>query len=517
MGETKSKKPLRVLMVEDSIDDEALILRELHRGGFEVTSVRVQTAVAMREALAEAWDLVLSDFSMPDFSGPAAIEILAESGREIPLIIVSGTIGEETAVGALQAGASDFVVKQRLARLVPAIERALRDNETRTARHHAEQASLSKSRFLASMSHELRTPLNAIIGFADILLSGDVPAGSPTHDEFLGDILKSGHHLLRLINDVLDLSKVEADRLDFHPEAQNLAVISEEVANVVRAAATAKGVSLIVEPGDVGTVILDGVRLKQVLFNYLSNATKFTGRGGKVTLRARPISAEMFRIEVQDTGVGIAPKDLARLFLEFEQVGVQDDNPTGTGLGLALAKRLVEAQGGRVGVESIAGRGSTFFAVLPRDGSRAANASSARPGGAHPPPSIGGSAPRIITIDDDPASLALLHATLAPLGYAVASCSTAEAALARAERERPVAIVLDLCMPGVDGHAFLERYRAIPENRDVPIVLWTAKDLGKDEETKLRRHVVAVKLKGRDGPIEIAAAIKAIAPPPSRH
>ncbi len=501
-------KPLRVLIVEDSDDDEALVLRELRRSGFEVTHQRVQTAAAMREALADSWELVLSDFSMPEFDGYRALDVLAESGLDIPLIIVSGTIGEETAVGALQAGARDFVLKHRLARLVPAIERALRELEGRRAHRRAEEASQSKSRFLASMSHELRTPLNAIIGFADILLSGDVPPEAPEQKEFLGDILKSGHHLLRLINDVLDLSKVEAGKLEFDPEPIVFADVAGEVGSIVRATASAKGVRLDVDAADVGSVVLDPGRLKQVLYNYLSNAIKFTREGGTVTLRARVISSDSFRVEVNDTGVGIAARDLARLFAEFQQVGAQAANAGGTGLGLALTKRLVEAQGGTVGVTSTVGEGSTFFAILPRDGGRANVPAASRA----PPPAVADLAPRVIAVDDDPASLRLLHATLTPLGYAVTCCTDAATALEKARAERPRAIVLDLLMPLLDGFEFVARYRAEPENRGVPIVVWTAKDLGREEEASLARVVTTIKLKGRDGPAEVAAAVRKAAP-----
>lgn len=253
-------------------------------------------------------------------------------------------------------------------------ERASEELKIKTLRLEADnlriqEASRLKSEFLANMSHELRTPLNAIIGFAELLHDGVVPPEMPQHKEFLRDILASGHHLLQLINDVLDLSKVEAGKLQFHPEAANMPALIGEVLGTLRAIFAAKSIRLewYADPSLID-LVLDAARLKQVLYNYVSNALKFTPEGGKVCVRALPdSSAFTFRLEVEDTGIGIAPEDLPRLFTEFQQLdgGAAKRHP-GTGLGLALTKRLVEAQGGTVGVRSTQGRGSTFHAVLPR-------------------------------------------------------------------------------------------------------------------------------------------------------
>ncbi len=231
------------------------------------------------------------------------------------------------------------------------------------------EASRLKSEFLASMSHELRTPLNAIIGFADLMHDEEV-APEEARD-YLGDILSSARHLLGLIDDVLDLAKVEAGRLEFWPEQVACGALVDEVVNVLRPMAAAKGMTVqtTVDPALDGSVFLDPTRLKQVLYNYLSNALKFTHRGGKVAVRLRAQGEASLRIEVEDDGPGIASGDLDRLFVEFQQLeSGASRSHEGTGLGLALTRRLVEAQGGTVGVLSQAGRGSVFHAVLPRRG-----------------------------------------------------------------------------------------------------------------------------------------------------
>jgi signal transduction histidine kinase len=232
-----------------------------------------------------------------------------------------------------------------------------------------QEANRLKSEFLANMSHELRTPLNAIIGFAELMFKGKVGPVSPDHKEYLGDILASSRHLQQLIDDVLDLAKVESGKMEFRPQAVDLANIVAEVHGILRGLASTKRIRFetAVEPA-AASAVLDPSKLKQVFYNYLSNALKFTPEGGRVTVRVAPEGADEVRIEVIDSGIGIRAEDVARLFVEFQQLdaGIAK-RYAGTGLGLALTRRIVEAQGGRVGVRSEPGKGSAFWAVLPRD------------------------------------------------------------------------------------------------------------------------------------------------------
>ena len=227
-----------------------------------------------------------------------------------------------------------------------------------------QEASRLKSEFLATMSHELRTPLNAILGFAELLHDGHIPPDAPEHREYLGDILTSGRHLAELINDVLDLSKVEAGKLEFVPQRIEVQDIVREVSAIIRPAVDEKRLRLdnMIEPNL--QVILDPVRLRQVLYNFVSNAVKFAPEGGWVRITARGQDGTRFRLEVEDSGPGISPGDRDRLFSEFVKLGTTQAK--GTGLALALAKKLVEAQGGSVGVKEATGGGTIFFAVLPR-------------------------------------------------------------------------------------------------------------------------------------------------------
>jgi signal transduction histidine kinase/CheY-like chemotaxis protein len=332
------------------------------------------------------------------------------------------------------------------------------------------QIDRAKTAFLANMSHELRTPLNAILGFSELLIDGQVPQGSPESREFLGDILKSGRHLLQLINDVLDLSKVEAGKLDFRPEPIDLESIILEVQSIVRTISVTKNVRInaSVDPELKQGIMLDPARLKQVLYNFISNALKFTPRGGTVTVRALPHGAESLLLEVEDTGPGIAPEDVERLFVEFQQLeaGTAKEH-SGTGLGLALTRRLAQAQGGSAGVRSTLGKGSVFYVVLPRRRPAAAAQSQFQPRPAAP------DAPSVLVIEDDPRDQAQLVEALSAAGYAVDAASTGSQALALCGARKFDAICLDLLLPDMSGQDVLQRVRAGGPNRDVPVVVVT--------------------------------------------
>ena len=219
------------------------------------------------------------------------------------------------------------------------------------------------------MSHELRTPLNAIIGFSSLLHSGRAGALDPLHMEYLGDILSSSRHLLQLINDILDLSKVEAGRMDLRIESVDSERLVNEVRDILRGLAAEKRITLQthLDPA-VATIAVDPRKAKQILYNFLSNALRFTPDGGRVVLDIAPAGERELCIAVKDNGIGIKPEDMARLFVEFQQLDASTSKKyPGTGLGLALTRRIVEAHGGRVAVESEPGKGSTFRAYLPRD------------------------------------------------------------------------------------------------------------------------------------------------------
>jgi signal transduction histidine kinase len=223
-----------------------------------------------------------------------------------------------------------------------------------------QEANRLKSEFLANMSHELRTPLNSIIGFAELMHKKKVGPISARHEEFLGDILTSARHLLQLINDVLDISKVESGKMEFHPEPVDLESALREVTHTMRSLVDLKHIALSSEiDPSLCTVHVDPAKLRQVLYNYASNAVKFTPEGGRVTIRMLPVGEGSLRLEVEDTGIGIHPGEIGKLFAEFQQLDSSTSKKyAGTGLGLALTKRIVEAQGGTVACTACPARGA---------------------------------------------------------------------------------------------------------------------------------------------------------------
>jgi len=237
-------------------------------------------------------------------------------------------------------------------------------NEIQDKSQQLEIASRHKSEFLANMSHELRTPLNAIIGFSEVLLQGIFGDVNEKQREYLADVLGSGQHLLSLINDILDLSKIEAGRMDLELTTFAIREALESGLTIVRERAARNGIKLsAVVASDVGTIEADERKVKQILYNLLSNAVKFTPDGGRVDVSVRADNGDV-RVEVRDTGIGVAAEDQDRIFEEFRQVG-RERSREGTGLGLTLTKRFIELHGGRIWLESSPGKGSTFAFTLP--------------------------------------------------------------------------------------------------------------------------------------------------------
>jgi PAS domain S-box-containing protein len=333
-----------------------------------------------------------------------------------------------------------------------------------------QEASRLKSEFLANMSHELRTPLNAIIGFSELLHDGQVSVSAPEHHEFLGDILTSGRHLLQLINDVLDLAKVEAGKLDFRPENVELSKLVNEIVSITRTTAATKRITVEaqVDPS-LTDIVIDPGRFKQIAYNYLSNALKFTPENGRVYVRCVAAENQTFRLEVEDTGVGISAQDLGRLFVEFQQLEQGSAKKhQGTGLGLALTRRLVEAQGGAIGVHSQVGVGSTFHAVLPRQSSIAQPTISR----AMTPRRRAGMR-TILIVEDDDRDRELIASTLAGVGYGFEIARTGADAVARCQERYFDAVTLDLLLPDMSGLEVLDTLRVGGWLRDTPVIVVT--------------------------------------------
>ena len=304
-------------------------------------------------------------------SGAFECDYMLDDGSRITVEIrenlIRGDRDEVTGVVCSLLDVTERNLAAVAARKVSQYAMELRNKNEQLARalEAARLATEAKSRFLAGVSHELRTPLNGIIGFSELMYDAKLGPVSDDHKDVLSDILTSARHLLQLINDILDLSKVEAGRMEFHPESTRIDTLVYEVRDVVRPLAEKKRLKLDIGVPAEFTAVVDPARFKQVLYNYLSNAVKFTPESGRVEVRVRREDESSFRLEVEDTGVGISPDEIAKLFQEFQQLPNSRKAEQGTGLGLALTRHIVEAQGGSVSVKSVKGTGSVFAAVFP--------------------------------------------------------------------------------------------------------------------------------------------------------
>jgi signal transduction histidine kinase/DNA-binding response OmpR family regulator len=336
-----------------------------------------------------------------------------------------------------------------------------------------QEANRHKSVFLANMSHELRTPLNAIIGFSELLTDArEGQFDDATRKRFLSQILTSGKHLLGLINDILDLSKVEAGQMELRLSLVSVAEAVDQVSKTIEPLVAKKNITLVAKVDGAGEVLADGGKLKQMLLNLVSNAIKFTPEDGTVTIDAMR-TKDTVEISVADTGIGIAEADLKQIFQEFHQV---DPGPgrkhEGTGLGLALTKRFATLHGGDVRVTSRVDKGSVFTLVLPIHARVQPPGEHARAGAVNGH----GSGPLVLVVEDDPAAAELLTRQLTNAGYRTEVARSGNDALERARRLKPAAITLDIIMPELDGWEVITRLKSDEATSGIPIVVVSVVD-----------------------------------------
>jgi len=346
------------------------------------------------------------------------------------------------------------------------------------ARDEAERASNAKSEFLARMSHELRTPMNAILGFSQVLEME--PLNAEQLDSVL-EIHRAGDHLLELINELLDISRIDAGRLAVAIRPTTVGPLVKEAIQLVKPLLLQKDITLIDQcPGD-ATVLADATRLKQILINLLSNAAKYNRAGGSVRLDCNAIGEDLLRISVTDTGPGIAPEKLASLFTPFERLGAEFTEVEGSGIGLALSRKLAELMAGTIDVSSTPGQGTTFWIDLPRG-----DASASAP---HTPDSADRASidgHKVLYIEDNAANLKVVEAMLRHQpSIMLLSATTGEYGLELAQRHLPDVILLDIHLPGLDGYAVLRLLGENADTRSIPVIALTADALPIDIERGL--------------------------------
>ena len=618
-------KPLRVLIIEDVEDDAKLLLRELAEGGWTITHERVDNGTALAAALsAQSWDLIIADYSLPCFSGTAALTMVRQRDLDTPFILVSGHVGEETAVRAMRAGANDYLFKGDLKRLVPAVERELRESEIRrradetqnqirqgeiqlidaqrlahlgtwhvdlrtniavfsdeacrilmhkpdnsvltlaefmdclhqedrkliidciesptekeiaqdcriicpdvnaqfvhirgvitrdndgkaieatgmiqdiTERHvidaqlqqakeSAESANRAKREVLANMSHEIRTPMTAIVGFADMMMHSSPDA--PDHAECIQAIRRNAHHLMELINEILDLSKIEAGQMTCEQIRCDLPYLLAEVALLMRSRAAESALTFKVSfEGSIPRYIYtDSLRLRQILMNLVGNAIKFTTNGAVdlIVRCERKGDSNKLRIDVRDTGIGMNNEQLGRIFEPFTQ---GEESTTrkfgGTGLGLTISRRLARLLGGDIAVTSQRGVGSTFTVSIEcgelLDSNMVMNLTEATL------PVISSESGskeitihgRILLAEDGRDNRRLLSTHLKTAGAEVVMAENGQAAVDLVASETFDLVLMDMQMPVMDGYSAVSELRRRGTN--MPIIALTAYAMAED-------------------------------------
>jgi hypothetical protein len=354
-------------------------------------------------------------------------------------------------------------------------------SELLQARREAEGASRSKSQFLANMSHELRTPLNAIIGYSEMLVEEAEDAGNEAMLADLGKIHSAGRHLLSLINDILDLSKIEAGKMELYVEEFALGPVIEDVVSTAQPLAEKSGARLEASGmDDLGTMRSDVTRIRQILLNLLSNAYKFT-QGGTVRLavaREEREGGDWLRFVVSDDGIGMSPDQLERLFQAFTQASASTSARFGgTGLGLAISRQFCRMMGGDIEVESEEGAGSTFTVRLPAvTPTRVPDAAAGHAAAEGEETPLGSAAGTVLVVDDEPTARELMARHLRRAGYQVVEAADGRAGLAAARASRPDVITLDVLMPQMDGWAVLKELKSDPTLADIPVIMATITD-----------------------------------------
>jgi len=350
-----------------------------------------------------------------------------------------------------------------LTRLTEELQR--RGQELEEASRRIQEADRLKSQFLANMSHELRTPMNSIIGFSEILIERLHGSLDPKHVSFLRHILTSGQHLLGIINDILDLSKIEAGKMEVYAEKFEVRPVIESVCTVMRGMGKEKVPTFVINVApDLPPIETDLAKFKQILYNLLSNAMKFSPEGAPITISAMHLD-ETITISVRDEGIGIDAKNHDVIFEEFRQIdGTARREFGGTGLGLALVKRFVQLQGGWVRVDSERGKGSTFSFTLPVH-SKAAVVSRV------PELIPAERAERVLVVEDDAHAYELISTALGSAGYLSVRARHGDEAIRLAREARPIAVTLDLVLPGIDGWEVLKTLKSDDATRDIPVVI----------------------------------------------
>jgi signal transduction histidine kinase len=531
----RDARALRVLYVEHNAQDVDLTRRHFDAHAAHIHLEWVADAAAALVRLPDRpdedcrFDVLLLDFRLAGDSGLELLKILRQDRRlDLPVVLVTGQGSEEVAALAMRLGATDYVIKRSnyllalpavvenafyrvqtareqsaLRALNASLERkvAERTAELEAARLAAEAANQSKSAFLARMSHDLRTPLNAILGFSQLLTLDPALSDAAGAQRQAGLIHDAGKHLLSMVDEVLDVARIESGNLRLSLATVDACRLVQESVQLVDPLAARHGVTLRRQPGEGACLVhADHTRLRQVLVNLLTNAVKYNRPGGRVDVSLGD-EADGVRISVSDTGRGMTAAQMAALFQPFNRLGAEASGVEGTGLGLVIARQLVDAMQGRLNVSSEPGVGSTFTITLPLAKAMQLRERESPAPGLPTPRLIPGAPRRVLYVEDNPVNQMLMREVLRRQpGVELEIDSDGPAALERALRWRPQLVLLDLDLPGMSGYEVLRRLRGDPVTADIPCVVVSAFAHGPEIQQALDQGCVAYLTK----PFEVA-------------
>jgi signal transduction histidine kinase len=541
---------VEILIVEDSPTQAEQLRYLLTQQAYHVT-VASNGKLALERLAAYTPAVVISDIVMPEMGGFELCTRIkaAESTRRIPVILLTSLSNKEEVLESLACGADLFITKpyhenyllsqvqqiiadgtyayreripinlvvqtagqprditadpqQMFSLLLATYDAAVARNrelqqaqnalqslnvELEGAKAVAEKANLAKSDFLSSMSHELRSPLNAILGFAQ-LMESDSPPPLPAQQESIEQILQAGWHLLTLINEILDLAKIESGKVSLTLEPVSLAEVMLECQAMLGSQAQQRGITMTFPPFDIPCFVhADQTRVKQVLLNLLTNAIKYNKAQGTIVVECLAIAPERLRVSVKDTGEGLLPEKLAQLFQPFNRLGQETSAVEGTGIGLVVAKQLVELMGGIIGVESTVGTGSVFWIELIADVAPSSAVKEEEPPTAlvQPPVQHGKRVRLLLYVEDNPANMKLIEQLVARRpDLRLLTAVNGQRGIELARTAQPEMILMDINLPDISGIDALKILREDPATAHIPVVAISANAMPRDIENGL--------------------------------
>jgi CheY-like chemotaxis protein len=460
----------RVLVIDDEPGLRQMLLYSLQKQGYEV-----HCAANGKEALALAaqktFDIAICDIMMPGQNGIEVLTLFKAQYPSTEIIIATGYATLESAIEAMKNGAFDYITKPyRLSHLCALLEKALERRQLLAKVNHLEEVNRLKTEFMNTVNHELRTPLASITGYVTLLLKGIYGPLPEKPKQILSRVEANATSLLELINNILDLSKLSADRMPVSLEMFALDELIKEVVEAMESLAHSKQLEVKCDVPAGFMVNADRTKIKQILINLTGNAVKFTPAGFVAISAKKGDEPGVVELRVQDTGIGIAEKDIPNLFQEFRQLDSSDRRRfKGTGLGLAISKKLVTLMNGSIQIETELNKGTTFVVRLPilSDAAKPSGASAS----ASPASEIRPDEKVILCVDDDPDLLKILSDSLIGTGFRFAGASNGEEGLAKARALRPYAITLDVMMPHMDGWSVFKALKQDPVLKDTPVYI----------------------------------------------